>query len=86
MLRSGDDYFSEESMRRREPLLYERMVGRNLTEEERRATSSSGGGGGGLGTSDCSLTNIILEHIDINRERDLKKVNRESHEESLGQW
>ena len=72
LLRSDDTYFSEDSMRRRNPLLWERLVRRNLTEEERRAAISASSSG--LGSTACSLTNIILEHVDLNRERELKKV------------
>ncbi len=76
MLSSSDDYFSETGMRRRNPLLYHKMVGRHLSEEERRQRQKDEGE---AGQANCSLTNIILEHMDINKERDLKKVNFKHH-------
>ncbi len=76
MLSSSEDYFSETGMRRRNPRLYHRMVGRHLSEEERRQRQKDEGE---AGQANCSLTNIILEHMDINKERDLKKVNFKHH-------
>lgn len=32
---SGASYFSEGEMQKRDPLLYEQLVGKNLTDEER---------------------------------------------------
>jgi len=74
MLQSNDDYFSESSMKARNPLLYEQLIGRFMTEEEKEAEARPD-------MSNCSLTNIILDHIDLNKERDDKKRMKEEEEE-----
>lgn len=47
-------------------MLYEQLVGRD-----------SGDSAPAVDRSNCSLTNIILEHIDLDRERQLKRQQRE---------
>ncbi len=84
MLSSGDDFFSDSSMRRRDPLSYDRLVGRHLTPSERAARDRAEARGGQAGPANCSLANIILEHMDINAERDLKKA--QENEEALEEF
>lgn len=69
------DYFTEDEMKKRNPLLYERLIGRYLTEEEKAVKDR-------VDMSNCSLSKIILEHLDLNRERDLKKKQRDEEEEA----
>jgi len=66
MISAGDEHFSEESMRQRNPLLYQQLVRRHQTEEERALLERPD-------MTNCSLSNIIIEHMDLDRERDLKK-------------
>jgi len=66
MIKDGDDHFSEENMRQRNPLLYHQLIGEHMTEEEKAVAERPD-------MTNCSLTNIIIEHMDLNRERELKK-------------
>lgn len=74
MLQENDEHFSEAAMKARNPLLHEQLVGRFITEEEREEQNRPD-------MSNCSLTNIILEHIDLNNERDEKKRLKEVEDE-----
>merc|ERR1711997_705247 len=74
MLESNDEYFSNEAMKARNPLLHEQMVGRFLTEEEREEEARPD-------MTNCSLSKIILDHMDLNKERDDKKRMKEAEEE-----
>ena len=65
---ASDAYVGEEAMRDRDPLAYEQMVGRFMTEEEKRERDAAL-----TDSTNCSLTNIILEHVDLNRRRDRLK-------------
>merc|ERR1712079_126588 len=76
MIENNDEYFSETAMKARNPLLYEQLVGRFLTEEEKEEANRPD-------MSNCSLTQIILEHMDLNKERDMKKIIKDE-EEGLG--
>lgn len=87
LLASSHPHFSMAAMKEREPLLHHQLVGRFsssssssapllpllpylvarfLTPEERQAEAA-------VDMTNCSLTNIILDHMDINKERDDKK-------------
>jgi len=72
MLASSDTHFSESAMRERNPLLYQQLVGKFMTAEEKAADEA-------VDMTNCSLSKIILEHMDINKERDDRK--REEKEE-----
>merc|ERR1712096_123527 len=74
MLNGNDDHFSETAMKARNPLLHEQLVGRFMTEEEKEEKERPD-------MSNCSLTNIILEHMDLNKERDDKKKLKEEEDE-----
>jgi len=74
MLESNDDYFSNEAMKARHPLLHEQMVGRFLSEEEREEEARPD-------MTNCSLSKIILDHMDLNKERDDRKRMKEAEEE-----
>jgi len=72
MLAASDPHFSEAAMRERNPLLYQQLVGKFMTAEEKAADEA-------VDMTNCSLSKIILEHMDINKERDDRK--REEKEE-----
>ena len=75
MLASGDSYFGMEAMREREPLMYQQMVGRFEKPTE--------GEEGDVPGTDCTLSNIILNHIDLDRRRDLERAQRAEEEEEV---
>merc|ERR1719507_183139 len=62
-----DSYFSVGAMRARNPALYHEMVGRHLTEAEEVAGGDSGGKQ--QADTDCTLSSIILNHVDLDRRR-----------------
>merc|ERR1719507_1042631 len=72
MLAASDPHFSEAAMRERNPLLDQQLVGKFMTAEEKAADEA-------VDMTNCSLSKIILEHMDINKERDDRK--REEKEE-----
>jgi len=74
MLGNNDDHFSEAAMKARNPLLHEQLVGRFLTEEEREEEIRPD-------MTNCSLSTIILDHMDLNTERDTKKRLKDEEEE-----
>ena len=74
MLENHDEYFSQEAMKARNPLLHEQMVGRFLTQEEREEEERPD-------MTNCSLSKIILDHMDLNKERDDRKRMKEVEEE-----
>ena len=53
-------------MKRRNPLLHEQLIGRFLSAEDKMEAERPD-------MSNCSLANIIMEHIDITAERELKQ-------------
>ena len=55
MMLSGD-YFSEDEMKWRNPLLYEQMVGQHLTDDDIQAK---------IDKSDLSFSSILLNHIAV---------------------
>ena len=73
MIENNDDYFSESAMKARNPLLHEQLVGRFMTEEEKELEARPD-------MTNCSLTQIILEHMDLNKERDDKKKMKEEED------
>ena len=69
-LMEGGDYFSDDTMKHRDPLLYEQMVGQHLTEDEVAAQ---------IDKSDLTFSSILLSHIQMqydnvlyNRQRDVE--------------
>ncbi|KAL8586903.1 hypothetical protein ACOMHN_051008 [Nucella lapillus] len=65
-LDQGGVHFSEEEMKRREPLLYQQLIGRFLTEEEREERVAAA-----IDRSDLRFSSILLTHLDDVRERAL---------------
>ena len=77
MLDDNDDYFGETEMKARNPLLYDQLIGKFLTKEEKEDAARPD-------MTNCSLTNIILEHMDLNKERDdHKKMKADEEEEEF---
>jgi hypothetical protein len=66
MLNRNAEPFSEAVMKARNPLLHEQLVGNFMTKEGKEELDRPD-------MSNCSLTNITLEHMDLNKERDEKK-------------
>ena len=50
------EYFSDDEMKRRDPLLYEEMVGQYLTSDEIQSQAE-------LATSDGNLSSVLLKHL-----------------------
>lgn len=71
-LEVGGEYFSEEAMKRREPLLYEQMVGQYLTEEEKLDKE--------VDHSDLRLSTILMKHMEEAQEKSLYKQQKEEEE------
>ena len=62
-LTEKSEYFSEEEMRDRNPLLYEHYIGQYLTQEEKDTLDSS--------KSEMSLSAMIMGKMNIDRRREL---------------
>ncbi|XP_063975477.1 coiled-coil domain-containing protein 97 isoform X2 [Diachasmimorpha longicaudata] len=75
MIQKGE-YFSETAMMKRNPLLYEHLVGRFLTEEQKKARDN-------VDTTNITFVNLLLEGIEREGVRDLKKAQEEAEEEVL---
>ncbi|CAL8074604.1 unnamed protein product [Orchesella dallaii] len=59
------DYFSEEEMQRRNPILYDQLIGRYHTQEERAAfLQQSWKSTSGSGTTSMPLTDLFLAHME----------------------
>ncbi|XP_076464129.1 coiled-coil domain-containing protein 97-like [Babylonia areolata] len=74
-LEEGGVYFSEDEMKRREPLLYQQMIGRFMTEEEHQQKEAEA-----IDRSDLRFSTILLNHMDIVQERALYKHQKEEEE------
>ncbi|KAK2707046.1 coiled-coil domain-containing protein 97-like [Artemia franciscana] len=72
LLQEGE-YFSEEQMRKRNPLLYESLVGQYLTEEEKEQAEK-------IDMSNCSFVNILMQHIDRDEESSFRRRQQEVEE------
>jgi len=72
LIQSGE-YFAETEMRRRNPMLYEQMVGRFLTDEEKQKVDS-------FDMADCRFSTILLDHLVKCQEKDLKIAQEEDED------
>ncbi|XP_018011794.1 coiled-coil domain-containing protein 97 [Hyalella azteca] len=70
-----EDYFSESEMKKRNPLLYQQLVGQHLTEDERQAQKQN------FDRSDCRFTTIIYDHLDQCFEKELQKEQEEREDD-----
>ncbi|XP_023288229.1 coiled-coil domain-containing protein 97 isoform X2 [Orussus abietinus] len=64
------EYFSEVEMMKRNPLLYDHLIGQYLTEEQRKARDN-------IDTKNITFVNLLLESIDKENVRNLKKAQQE---------
>ncbi len=68
-------YFSEEEMRSRNPLLYEHYIGQYLTEEEREALDRD--------RSDMSLSGHIMRKMEMDRRTETLRLQRQRETDQL---
>ena len=73
MLVEKEDYFSETEMMKRNPLLYDHLIGQYLTEEEKKKRDN-------IDTTNITLLNLLLETIDRDRQRDVKKAQEDEED------
>jgi hypothetical protein len=71
-LEIGGEYFSEEEMKRRDPLLYEEMIGQFLTDEEAVSLAQTGT------SSDTQLSQLLLKHLQVMQNNELYKQQLET--------
>ena len=69
-LMQESDYFSEEEMRERDPLLFEYYIGQFLSDEEKYATKEN--------PTDMRLSSMILENMRVDRRTRLLEEQRRS--------
>lgn len=74
-LMSESDYFLEEEMQRREPLLFEYYIGQFLSEEEKLRI--------GEDRSEMKLSSMILKNMEIDKRMRLLKEQRSREEDQL---
>lgn len=78
-LRSEGDYFSDKEVRRRNPLLFEQMVGRYMTDKEKEDLDK-------LDYSTLTFSGLLMHHIDRNelcsRRRQQQDVEEATFEEN----
>lgn len=75
-LRDETDYFSEKQMMFRNPLLYEQLVGKYLTDEEIRERD-------GIDRENLTFLNMILDTVDQNQMRETRKEQMLEEEELI---
>lgn len=71
----GTDYFSEEEMRQRNPLLFNYYIGQYLSEEELEALDSA--------TSDMTLSSHIMRKMQLDKRRERLRRQTEKEREQL---
>lgn len=73
MVEKGE-YFSETEMMKRDPLSYENHIGRFLTEEQKKKRDN-------IDTTSITFVNLLLESIDRDRLRSVRKAQQEAENE-----
>ncbi|XP_063613532.1 coiled-coil domain-containing protein 97-like [Penaeus indicus] len=73
-LRKSGDYFSEKEMERRNPLLYDHLIGKHMTEEERKEKYT-------VEKYEASFSSVLLHHIDARDKKDFKKRQEEEEDD-----
>ncbi|KAK8737838.1 hypothetical protein OTU49_004266 [Cherax quadricarinatus] len=73
-LRSTGDYFSEKEMERRNPLLYDQLIGKHQTKEEREDRYK-------IDSSNVRFSSILLDHIDKCTDNTIKKLQEDQEDE-----
>jgi hypothetical protein len=64
-LEIGGEYFSDEEMKIRDPLLYEEMIGQFLTDDETVSLAQKGA------SSDVQLSQLLLKHLQVMQNNEL---------------
>lgn len=72
MIEKGE-YFSETEMMKRNPLLYEHLIGQYLTEEQKKTRDN-------IDTQNITFVNLLMERIERDRLSDLKKVQQDAED------
>jgi hypothetical protein len=75
-LMSGSDYFSEEEMQRREPLLFEHYIGQFLSDEEKLQMQDDN-------KSEMKLSSMILKNMEVNQREKLLEEQRDKEQDQL---
>uniref|UniRef100_A0A0B7AIJ4 CCD97-like C-terminal domain-containing protein n=1 Tax=Arion vulgaris TaxID=1028688 RepID=A0A0B7AIJ4_9EUPU len=70
------EYFSENEMKWREPLLYEQMVGQYTSESEKMEQMEQD-----IDRSDLRLSSILLKHMDIQTNKQFCEMQKEKEEQ-----
>ncbi|CAG5129744.1 unnamed protein product [Candidula unifasciata] len=70
------EYFSENEMKWREPLLYEQMVGQYVTESEKAAQMEQE-----IDKSDLRFSSILLKHLDMQTNKQVYEFQKEKEGE-----
>jgi len=65
-LEAVGDYFSDEEMKRRDPLLYEDMIGQHLTDDDAKAMLTVD-----ESMKDHALSEVLLQHIQVMQNNEL---------------
>lgn len=76
-MRSSGDYFSESEMENREPLLYEQLIGRHLTDDERSQLHANT-----TTSDDQGFSAMLFHHIDFRDER-LRREREQDYEDGM---
>lgn len=71
----GNSYFSETEMMKRNPLLYEQLVGQYLSEEEKRARDKF--------KSDTTFVHLLMEGMERDRADNKKKIQQENEDNAM---
>ncbi|XP_075555600.1 coiled-coil domain-containing protein 97 [Dermacentor variabilis] len=72
-LKTGGEYFSDKEMRRRNPLLFEQMIGRYMTEKEKLDLDK-------MDFSTLTFSGLLMEHIDRNEVTSLRRQQQDLEE------
>uniref|UniRef100_A0A0N7ZBG3 CCD97-like C-terminal domain-containing protein n=1 Tax=Scylla olivacea TaxID=85551 RepID=A0A0N7ZBG3_SCYOL len=75
-MRKSGDYFSEEEMERRDPLLYDHLIGQHQTQEERDQKYSAN-------STEEKFSTLLLHHIDYRAQKELKKQQEDQEDDML---
>ena len=68
------EYFSETEMMKRNPLLYDQLVGRYLTEEQKKVRDN-------IDTQNITFVNLLMESIDRDIVRNFKQDQQDAEDE-----
>jgi len=72
-LEAAGDYFSDEEMKRRDPLLYEDMIGQHLTDDDAMAMLTVD-----ESMKDHALSEVLLQHIQVMHNNKLYEQQKEA--------